>query len=62
MAESTTGFLNLITWSALELLRQILAESARSGKSVEELLDSAQAQTGINREIAASLLAKLKSE
>jgi urease gamma subunit len=54
-------FLNLITWSALQLVREILRESARSGKSVEELLAEAENQTSINASIVASLKAKLEA-
>jgi hypothetical protein len=57
-----TGYLNFISYAALAILKEILAESARSGKSVEELLDAAMIQTNTNADQAAALLARLKGE
>lgn len=55
------NWLQLITWSALQFLKEIVREAARSGKSVEELLASAEAQTALNDQAARDLIARLKS-
>lgn len=54
-----TAWINFITWSALEILKQIIAESARSGKSVAELIEEAQAQTKLNAAQIDELKARL---
>ena len=54
-----TAWINFITWSALEILKQIIAESARSGKSVSELIEEAQAQTKLNAAQIDELKARL---
>jgi urease gamma subunit len=54
-----TNILNLVTWSALQLVREILREAARSGKSVEELLAEAEQQTELNNDLIESLRDRL---
>lgn len=54
-------WLQLITWSALQFLKEIMREAARSGKSIEELLASAEEQTALNDQAARDLIARLKS-
>jgi len=53
------NWLQLITWSALQLLREIVREAARSGKSIEELLSEAEARTALNDQTAKDLIARL---
>ena len=54
-----TAWINFITWSALEILKQIVAESARSGKSIAELIEEGQAQTKLNAAQIDDLKARL---
>jgi len=54
-----TNILNLVTWSALQLVREILRESSRSGKSIEQLLDEAEKQTQLNDDLIESLRDRL---
>jgi hypothetical protein len=54
-----TNILNLVTWSTLQLVREILREASRSGKSIEQLLDEAEKQTELNDALITSLKAKL---
>jgi urease gamma subunit len=56
---SATAWINFITWSALEILKQIVAESARTGKSIAELIEEAQAQTKLNAAQIDELKARL---
>lgn len=56
-----TEFLNLITWSALQLVREIMREASRSGKTIEQLLLEAEEQTQFNASLVASLKAKLEA-
>ncbi len=56
-----TELLNMITWLSLQLTREILREASRSGKSVEQLLAEAEAQTKANTTAIAALRAKLES-
>ena len=55
-------WLQFIQYSALQVIRELLREASRSGKSVEQLLTEAEAQTTINREKADALLALLKAK
>jgi len=57
----TTEILNLITWMALQLTREILREASRSGKSVEQLLTEAEEQTKANKASIAALKARLEA-
>lgn len=56
-----TEFLNLITWSALQLVREIMREASRSGKTIEQLITDAEAQTKVNAALVANLKAKLEA-
>ncbi len=58
---SAVAWVNFITWSALEILKQIVAESARSGKSIAELIEEAQAQTKLNAAQIDELKARLQN-
>jgi urease gamma subunit len=55
LPSTITGFLLLI-------LREIYREQARSGKSVEELLDSAIKQTGINESRIQEMLNEIEQD
>lgn len=55
------NWLQLITWSALQFLKEIVREAARSGKSVEELISEAEARTALNDQTASELIARLKA-
>jgi urease gamma subunit len=55
LPSTITGFLLLI-------LREIYREQARSGKSVEELLDSAIKQTGINESRIQEMLDQIEQD
>lgn len=55
LPSTITGFLLLI-------LREIYREQARSGKSVEELLDSAIKQTGVNESRIQEMLDEIEQE
>lgn len=55
------NWLQLITWSALQFLKEIVREAARSGKSVEELISEAEARTALNDQAASELIARLKA-
>ncbi len=57
----TTEILNLITWMALQLTREILREASRSGKTVEQLLTEAEEQTRANKTSIAVLKARLEA-
>jgi urease gamma subunit len=46
----------------LLILREIYREQARSGKSVEELLDSAIKQTGINESRIQEMLDQIEQD
>lgn len=54
-----SNILNLVTWSALQLVREILREASRSGKSIEQLLDEAEKQTQLNNDLIESLRDRL---
>ncbi len=54
-----TNILNLVTWSSLQLVREILREASRSGKSIEQLLDEAEKQTELNNDLIESLRDRL---
>lgn len=55
LPSTITGFLLLI-------LREIYREQARSGKSVEELLDSAIKQTGVNESRIQEMLDQIEQD
>lgn len=55
LPSTITGFLLLV-------LREIYREQARSGKSVEELLDSAIKQTGVNESRIQEMLNEIEQE
>lgn len=55
LPSTITGFLLLI-------LREFYREQARSGKSVEELLDSAIKQTGVNESRIQEMLDEIEQE
>ncbi len=55
LPSTITGFLLLI-------LREIYREQARSGKSVEELLDSAIKQTGVNESRIQEMLDEIEQD
>ncbi len=53
--------LNTLPSMILLIIREILKESARTGKTPEQLLDEAGQQTAANEQQAADLLARLKA-
>jgi hypothetical protein len=55
-------WLQFIQYSALQVIRELLREASRSGKTIEQLLSEAEAQTNLNREKADALMALLKSQ
>lgn len=55
LPSTITGFLLLI-------LREIYREQARSGKSVQELLDSAIKQTGVNESRIQEMLNEIEQD
>ncbi len=55
LPSTITGFLLLV-------LREIYREQARSGKSVEELLDSAIKQTGVNESRIQEMLDEIEQD
>lgn len=55
LPSTITGFLLLI-------LREFYREQARSGKSVEELLDSAIKQTGVNESRIQEMLDEIEQD
>lgn len=55
----TIDWLQFIQYSAIQVLRELLREASRSGKTVETLLQEAEKQTGVNKEKADALLALL---
>lgn len=58
----TVNWLQFIQYSAIQLLRELLREASRSGKTIEQLLSEAEKQTGLNKDKADALLAKLREE
>jgi len=58
---NATNILNLITWASLQLVREIMREASRSGKTVDQLLTEAEEQTNLNETLIASLRAKLEA-
>lgn len=58
----TLDWLQLIQYSAIQVLRELLREASRSGKTVETLLQEAEKQTGLNKEKADALLALLTKD
>ena len=53
--------LNTLPSMILLIIKEILKESARTGKTPEQLLDEAGQQTAANEQQAAALLARLKA-
>ena len=53
--------LNTLPSMILLIIREILKESARTGKTPEQLLEEAGQQTAANEQQAADLLARLKA-
>lgn len=53
--------LNTLPSMILLIIQEILKESARTGKTPEQLLDEAGQQTAANEQQAADLLARLKA-
>ena len=53
--------LNIVNPSIILLMKEVLKESARIGKTPEQLLDEAGQQTAANEQQAADLLARLKA-
>lgn len=58
----TIDWLQFIQYSAIQVLRELLREASRSGKTVETLLQEAEKQTGLNKETADALLALLAKD
>ena len=53
--------LNTLPSMILLIIKEILKESARTGKTPEQLLEDAGQQTAANEQQAADLLARLKA-
>ena len=53
--------LNTLPSMILLIIKEILKESARTGKTPEQLLEEAGQQTAANEQQAADLLARLKA-
>lgn len=58
--KTTLDWLQFIQYSALQIVKELLLEAQRSGKTVEQLVDEAEQKTGLNKEKADALLEKLK--
>ena len=58
--EPISGIFNFLTYAFFLAMQQIQAESARSGKTVNELLESGLEQTIINSQTAEMLLDALR--
>lgn len=58
--KTTLDWLQFIQYSALQIVKELLLEAQRSGKTVEQLVNEAEQKTGLNKEKADALLAKLK--
>lgn len=52
-------WMNLTQFAILQILREVLKEASRQGKTIEQYLADAEKQTGLNRDKADELLAKL---
>ena len=55
-------WLQFIQYGALQIVRELMKEASRSGKSIEQLLVEAERETTINREKADALLELLRSK
>lgn len=53
-------WLGLIQYIALQMLREVLREASRSGKTIEQLLSEAEERTNVNEDMANQILAKLQ--
>lgn len=58
--KTTLDWLQFIQYSALQIVKELILEAKRSGKTVEQLVNEAEQKTGLNKEKADALLAKLK--
>lgn len=58
--KTTLDWLQFIQYSALQIVKELLLEAQRSGKTVEQLVNEAEQKTGLNKEKADALLEKLK--
>lgn len=58
--KTSLDWLQFIQYSALQIVKELLLEAQRSGKTVEQLVNEAEQKTGLNKEKADALLAKLK--
>lgn len=58
--KTTLDWLQFIQYSALQIVKELILEAQRSGKTVEQLVNEAEQKTGLNKEKADALLAKLK--
>jgi len=55
-------WLQFIQYGALQIVRELMREASRSGKTIEQLLVEAERETTINREKADALLELLRSK
>lgn len=55
-------WLQFIQYGALQIVRELMKEASRSGKTIEQLLVEAERETTINREKADALLELLRSK
>ena len=58
--KTTLDWLQFIQYSALQIVKELILEAKRSGKTVEQLVNEAEQKTGLNKEKADALLAKMK--
>jgi hypothetical protein len=58
--KTTLDWLQFIQYSPLQIVKELILEAQRSGKTVEQLVNEAEQKTGLNKEKADALLAKLK--
>lgn len=58
--KTTLDWLQFIQYSALQIVKELILEAKRSGKTVEQLVNEAEQKTGLNKEKADALLVKLK--
>ena len=55
-------WLQFIQYGALQIVRELMKEASRSGKTIEQHLIEAERETTINREKADALLELLRSK
>ena len=58
--EPISGIFNFLSFAFFLAMEQVLAESARSGKPVSEVLASALEKTNLNSQMAETLLDALR--